>query len=154
MKFEEIDNKVGKLFGIGSERGKILYDFIKDNNIQNILELGFANGKSTCYMAAALKDNKKGLIETIDLKEPNKSFGDFKGDLLLKKGGKPKLLSLIDECKFNPYINPIFSEKGYNWELMKIIEKRSKNNICEPLFDFCFIDGAHCWDVEIGRAHV
>lgn len=42
------------------EQGQIVYDFVKNSDIENILELGFAHGTSTCYMAAALDEKKAG----------------------------------------------------------------------------------------------
>ena len=49
-------------------KGQLLYDFITKNNIDNVLELGFAHGVSSCYIAGALEDNKgKTSLTTIDL---------------------------------------------------------------------------------------
>ena len=31
---------------------------------------------------------------------------------------------------------------------MKIIEERSTEGKCNPLFDFCYIDGSHSWLVD------
>ncbi len=47
--------------------GKKLYDFILASDVVNILELGFAHGNSTCYMAAALEERSEGHILTMDL---------------------------------------------------------------------------------------
>ena len=46
------------------------------------------------------------------------------------------------------YIDPIFANTSYNWELKKLVEQSTKNGNCEPLFDFCFIDGAHNWETD------
>jgi predicted O-methyltransferase YrrM len=32
------------------------------NNIDNVLELGFAHGVSSCYIAGALEDNKLNIL--------------------------------------------------------------------------------------------
>ena len=70
MKFDEIDKLIGNLSYMTSDNGKSIYDFIIENNIQNILELGCAEGKSTLYMAAALDEIGSGAIITIDLRNP------------------------------------------------------------------------------------
>jgi len=46
--------------------GKIVYEFIRDAKIRDILELGFANGASTMYLAAAVDEVGGGSILTMD----------------------------------------------------------------------------------------
>jgi len=134
MEFENVENHVRDVFGIPSERGKELYNFVKENKIQNILELGFLHGKSACYMAAALDSIDSGSIITIDLK--------------LAKDYEPNINELLNRTRLGKYVKPTFSEVSYNWELMKLIESRTSGSSCEPLFDFCFIDGAHNWETD------
>jgi predicted O-methyltransferase YrrM len=121
------------LTGIPSERGRILYEFILDSNMQNILELGFAHGKSTLYMAAALDEIGRGSVITIDKQNA--------------KERDPNIIALLENVGLKQYVDPIFANRSYTWELMKLIERNTHNNYCKPLFDFCFIDGGHTWDV-------
>lgn len=114
--------------------GKIIYDFIRKGGFQNILELGFGHGTSTCYLAAALDENKSGLITTMDNQ--------------LAKDRKPNIFTLLEKTNLNDYVKPIFADTSYTWELMKIIERQTIQGICKPIFDFCFIDGAHTWEVD------
>lgn len=116
------------------EQGKIIYDFVRSSGFQNILELGFAHGTSTCYMAAALDDNGSGLITTIDRQSA--------------KDRKPDISTLLAQTKLNKYVKYIFADTSYLWELMKIIESQTIQGVCQPIFDFCFIDGAHSWEVD------
>jgi hypothetical protein len=37
----------------------------------------------------------------------------------------------------------VISPTSYNDELMKVIASRTRDTICQPFYDFCFIDGAH-----------
>ena len=134
MKFQIIAKILKTIPHISVDRGKILFDFIKAGNIKNILELGFAHGTSTCYMAAALEENGLGLITTIDMK--------------LAQKRKPNIFSLLKKTNLEKYIQHILSESSYTWELKKIIEKQTKKNNCIPIYDFCFIDGAHTWEVD------
>src|SRR3989442_5381661 len=53
-----------------------LYEFVLRGGVSDIIELGFAHGVSTCYMAAALHERGNGTIVSIDLSrartlEPN-----------------------------------------------------------------------------------
>jgi len=112
----------------------ILYDFIISNKCENILELGFENGTSTCYMAAALEEIGKGRILTIDREETI--------------GIEPDIYSLLEKTNLQNYVKPIYAPRTYIWELLKIIENQTENGVCKPIFDFCFIDGAHTWEVD------
>ncbi|MFX1302252.1 MAG: class I SAM-dependent methyltransferase [Promethearchaeota archaeon] len=134
MKFNDIVIILKNIPHMGIENGKVLYDFIRVKKFNHILELGFAHGTSTCYMAAALKENGFGDITTIDRHSA--------------KERKPNIFDLTKILNFKDIITPIFAERSYNWELMKIVEKNSIQGICTPIFDFCFIDGAHTWEVD------
>ena len=105
-----------------------------DNNFKDILELGTGNGISACYIAAALDENSSGLITTMDK--------------LYAKNMDVNILKLLDITKFHKYVKPVFTDSTYNWELMKLIKKRTINGRCKPIFDFCFLDGAHTWEVD------
>lgn len=134
MLFKDIAKILKDLPYMTNLQGKIIYDFIRRSGFQNILELGFAHGTSTCYFAAALDEIKSGIITTIDNQ--------------LAKDRKPNIFILLDKTNLNDYVKPIFAETSYTWELMKIIEQQTIDGICKPLFDFCFIDGAHTWEVD------
>lgn len=134
MKFDDVSKILKNIPHTPPEDGKILYDFIVENKCQNILELGFENGTSTCYMAAALDEIGSGKILTIDREETI--------------GIEPDIYTLLKRTKLEKFVEPIYAHTTYVWELMKIIEKQTKKNLCKPIFDFCFIDGAHTWEVD------
>ncbi|MCK5032601.1 MAG: class I SAM-dependent methyltransferase [Calditrichia bacterium] len=134
MKFGKIEKILKNIPHTPPEDGKILYDFIIENKCNNILELGFENGTSTCYMAAALDEIGSGKILTIDRKETI--------------GIEPDIHALLKQTNLEKYVEPIYAHNTYIWELMKIIEEQTETRECIPIFDFCFIDGAHTWDVD------
>lgn len=133
MKFSVINDSIKHLFGVGEKNAKMLYDLIIEKQLYNILELGFAHGKSTCYMAAALDELKKGNITTIDIK--------------IVMQNDPNIINLSKSLGLDKYISPIFSDISSNWELRKIIQQQSINNLCVPKYDFCFIDAFHSWEM-------
>ena len=134
MKFDEVAEYVGDIPYIRPSKGKIIYDFIRKSKPEKCLELGFYHGSSSCYIAAAMQENGVGHLTTIDR--------TIALDL------KPTIRELLDELNLDDYVTPIFAERSYNWELMKIIEKNSIGNSLEPIYDFCFIDGAHSWETD------
>ena len=133
MKIQDVIAKIKDVPHMSAEQGMAIYNMILNNDIVEILELGFAHGTSSCYMGAALHEKGKGQVTTID----NKSA--------LQR--KPNIHELLNEFGFTN-IKAIFSETTYNWELMKIIEKQTINNSCKPIFDFCYIDGAHNFEID------
>lgn len=134
MKFEIIKDILKGIPHTPPEDGLILYNFILENKLQNVVELGFQHGASTLYMAAAMDEIGSGMITTLDN--------------LTAKEVKPTIIDLANKSGLSKYINPIFANSSYNWELMKLIEKNTVNNNCNATFDFCFIDGAHNWETD------
>jgi|TARA_Y100000310_G_C20700539_1_gene829414 predicted O-methyltransferase YrrM len=57
-----ISKTKGNVWPITKEQGEYLAKFIKDNNIQSVLELGISHAFSTIYMAEALKETGGKLI--------------------------------------------------------------------------------------------
>ena len=56
MKIQEVRRIVGNLPHMTLRQAETITQFIADQHIEAILELGFEHGVSTCYMAAALKE--------------------------------------------------------------------------------------------------
>lgn len=100
-------------------------NLIKTFKLRNLLELGFYHGVSSCYMASSLKEIGGGHLTTIDLYRA--------------KNLSPNIEELLDKCQLRDYVT-VHYEKSYNWRLMKLIRENP-----EPIFDFCYIDGAHDW---------
>ena len=46
------------------------------------------------------------------------------------------------------YITPLFAQRSYTWELMKLLDLHTKDGQTTPQFDFVFIDGGHTWDSD------
>ena len=134
MRFEEIRSLVGTVPIMPPEQGKVLYDFILATERKHILELGFAYGTSTCYMAAALEERGEGHILTIDHRT--------------SRSRQPNIDELLKRTGLTQYVTPIYSETSYNWELKKLIGERTRRGATTSLFDFCFIDGMHEWQTD------
>lgn len=111
--------------------GALLHQFVQRSEAAEILELGFAHGTSTAYLAAALDELGHGTVTTIDLHPA------------LER--KPNLHEVLRHLGLERYVHPVTTERSYNWELLRIIESRTSEGRVEPSFDFCFVDGAHTW---------
>jgi predicted O-methyltransferase YrrM len=114
--------------------GERLYRFILESGAQSVLELGFAHGTSTCYMAAALDELGSGTITTMDRLEATDR--------------SPNLAELLERTGLGGYVRPLLANTSYTWELMKLIQEQTVGPPGEAPFDFCFMDGAHTWETD------
>lgn len=129
MSIEDAGNILKDIFGMSFGQAKYLEQFIRSKNVSNLLELGFAHGVSSCYMATILKDLGKGHLTTIDL--------------ISASHRKPNINQLLTRLNLQEYVSVYYEYESYNWRLMNFIEENEK-----PIFDFCYIDGAHDWNVD------
>ena len=134
MKFEYVRNFLENVPYMGVDEGWELYQFVCSNKPKRILELGHAHGASSLFIAAALDELGEGMLETVDLES---SFSR-----------KPNLEALISQTGLGSFIR-IFREKNsYTWFLKKKIEESTYAGKCEPIYDFCFIDGPKNWTID------
>lgn len=134
MKFEAVRSLLEGVPYIKPERARALYDFVLDAKPQACLELGFAHGASSCYIAAALHELGRGHLTAVDIED--------------SAGRKPPMESLLARTGLGAYVSVAREVNSYNWFLKKEIERRSVDHRCQPAYDFCFIDGAKNWTVD------
>lgn len=138
MEFKELQARLdGFTFhtSIGPRRGKILYDAIRESAPSDCLELGFAHGTSSCYIAAALDEVGSGHLTSVDMVSGT-------------EWQDPSIEDLLRATGLEDYVTVQRENTSYTWFLKKKIEERSSNHGCEPLYDFCFIDGAKNWTID------
>jgi predicted O-methyltransferase YrrM len=111
------------------EKGQLMTELILQHKPKRVLELGFAHGVSTCYIAAALQRAGGGHLVSIDT--------------TAAKNRRPHAEELLKRCSLESFVSLTHEERSYTWGLKRLLEKDSP----EP-FDLCFIDGAHTWDAD------
>lgn len=130
MDYQSIVESVEGLRWLSPAQGKVLYDFVLEKEVNNILELGFYHGLSAMYMAGALqKRDASGKVTTID-KVSSKELN-------------PNIEALSEKLGLTEFIEPIYAHNCYTWELGKLLEVEPR-----PKFDLFFIDGAHLWKTD------
>lgn len=132
MRFDQMAAVVGGIPHTSEKRGRQLYDHVVRTRPEEVLELGFAHGTSSCYLAAAMEANGTGRLTTIDRRA--------------SLGLEPSLPELLERSGPSHRVEIVTPRQTYNWSLMKLIEEQTVDGVCRPRFDFCFIDGAHHWD--------
>jgi predicted O-methyltransferase YrrM len=135
MKFETVQRHVAGIPFILPELARDLYDFVLAHKPRQCLELGFGHGASSCYIAAALKEAGQGHLTTVDLL-PAREWQD------------PAIEDLLERTGLRPWVTVVREPTSYTWFLKRKIAERSKNQVCEPLYDFCFLDGAKNWTID------
>lgn len=134
MKFGEIKGVLAGIPYTRADRGKKLYEHILSTRPAECLELGFAHGVASCYIAAALHELGQGKLTCVDLQ----SSADL----------EPNLEKLLETVRLSDFVTIHREQNSYTWFLKKAIEQYSDNGHCTPRYDFCFIDGAKNWTID------
>ncbi len=135
MLFSEIEKILALIPYTSPSKGKIFYDHVLKYKPKKCLELGFAHGTATNYIAAALHEIGEGHITAVDLTK--------------SKNEKPNLEELLKKTKLEKYVSIYREKESYNWFLNKDIEKYSdKSYNCIPRYDLIFIDGPKDWTID------
>lgn len=135
MKFDRVQKYVEGVPYINPRNAVKLYNFLIENEgIQNVLELGFAHGTASCYMAAALEENGGHLV-SVDLTEAASHF-------------TPSIEELLDRTGLKDIVDVRREKTGYNWFLHNEIRANTSDNICQPKYDLCIIDGPKNWTID------
>lgn len=129
MRFDDVAGIVDGIPHMTRRQGRVIYDHVVRTRPASVLELGFASGVSTCYIAAALEEVGDGSLVTVD--RPDALTRPTTVHDLLERTG----LGSRVEVRIDPV--------SYIWELKRMLELEIR-----PVFGFCFLDGAHTFDVD------
>ena len=136
MNFEEVRRHVTGVPYINPRNAVKLYDFIVENDgIRDVLELGFAHGTASCYIAAALEEKGGGRLVSVDLTEARDVF-------------KPSIEDLLERTGLKDLVTVHREMTGYNWFLHNEIKANTTDNVCTPKYDLCIIDGPKNWTID------
>jgi predicted O-methyltransferase YrrM len=129
VKFDDVDAAVTGVPFMKTKQGRQVYEFLLEHKLSRVIELGFAHGKSTCYLAAAVAElGRDGHVVTMDRTSA--------------KERTPNIHQLLDKTGLGGRVTPVFAETSYTWELMRLLDRNP-----QPRFDFAYIDAGHTWDV-------
>lgn len=130
MDFDPVAARLEGVKFMPPRNGRMLYDWILEQRPRAILEIGFAHGVSTCYMAAALDELGRGHITTIDHESSPHT--------------DPSLSELLDDLGLASYVTPVVAKRSFSWELYRLLDADPR-----PTFDFVFHDADHTWDSTV-----
>jgi predicted O-methyltransferase YrrM len=134
MHFNKIAKLVEGIPYIQKQRGKQLYDHVLKTKPESCLELGFAHGASSCYIAAALDEIGSGKLTCVDLDN--------------SKNREPNLELLLKKTNLQQFVDIHREQNSYTWFLKNEIEKNTNGYNCKQIYDLCFIDGPKNWTID------
>jgi predicted O-methyltransferase YrrM len=135
MEFEAVAEAVAGIPFMTPKQGRLIYDHIRETRPECVLELGTGYGVSTAYMAAALDANGTGRLISVDH---------------VQSGLEHPPVATLRQAGLDHHIDLVrLDASSYTWWLMKrVAEQSDEAGNCEPLFDFCYLDGAHHWTID------
>jgi predicted O-methyltransferase YrrM len=135
VEFEKVQQLTDGIPFIKHENARRLYDMILQNELEDCLELGFAHGVGSCFIAAALDELGRGHLTSVDL-------------LSAQEWQTPSIEALLDRCGLRSYVTIVRNHTGYNWFLHDRIRAQTIDGICQPQYDLCIIDGPKNWTID------
>ena len=134
MDFDQVAAAVNDIPFMTPQFGRRVYDHVRETRPGRILELGTAHGVSAAYMAAALEANGEGELTTVD---HGAADYDPPPEEVLRRAGLAHRVKIVRR------------HSSYNWYLKEEIEGASDaQGNCEPVYDFCYLDGSKNWNVD------
>jgi len=134
MKFRDAAAVLDGVPHISRHSARILYDFVRSQQPAACLELGFAHGASSGYIAAALDENGRGQLTSVDI-EASRHF-------------TPTIEQTFERLDLAALVDVHREVNSYNWFLKKAIEAQTRDGVCTPCYDFVFIDGSKNFTID------
>ncbi len=125
----DVKSVLGDLPFMTLQRAEAMTRLIHDNEVRDVLELGFCHGVSTCYIAAALEQRGEGHVVTID-----------RASRILNA---PTVEDLLEQLSVRQRATIFYEYDSYNWRMQHFFAQAVR-----PQFDLIYIDGAHTWNVD------
>jgi predicted O-methyltransferase YrrM len=120
---------------ISASQGRVLYEHIRENRPQNVLELGTARGGSAVFIAAALEANGAGHLTSVDS--------------IRWRWLDPTPLEVLEKAGLSSWVTLDRRFSTYTWFLKAEIEKRLDTaGSAQPGYDFIFLDGSKNWSSD------
>lgn len=135
MKFDDVAAALEGVPYMSQGEGRRVYDHLCATRAKEVLEIGTAHGVSAAYMAAALDEGGGGEVTTVDTSAVRR---DPTPADILERVGLKHLVRLVR-----------VEDSSYTWWLKDQVAANSdKIGNCSPIYDFCYLDGAHNWTID------
>ena len=126
-KFELVTELYHDLGAMTQSQAEQLREIVLSEGCRDIIELGFAQGKTTAYLAALLEDAGEGSVAAFDMVRAQRR--------------SPNIEEVLGKLGLSHRVTIYYSHRSYTWELQRLINAKDP-----PRFDFCYFDGGLTWD--------
>ena len=130
MEVHQIASILAGIPNMNARQGAEITRFVRQRKLGRCLELGFAHGVGTAYLAHAVAGLPHPRVVTIDLETARRRNPDI--HTVLQMAAVPQHL-----------VDIYFEPTSYNWRMMRFLEQGLGGT-----FDFIYLDGAHTWAVD------
>ena len=113
MSFEAVARAVAGVPFMSPEQGRLVYDHVRETRPEAVLELGTAHGVGAAYLAAALADNARGHLTTVDFAG---AAYDPAPEAVLARAGVAQRATVVREYS------------SYTWWLKEQVQARSDSS--------------------------
>jgi predicted O-methyltransferase YrrM len=110
-------------------RGRQLAKLISDNEIRDVLVLGFNHGITSCYLTVALDNRNDGHLVAVGRAD--------------KIAEQPSIEDLLVRLSVTDRATVFYEYDGFSWRLYHLMTQRPR-----PQFDLVFLDGRHRWESD------
>ena len=124
----------GVAAGTSPSRGHELHRFLLEHRLTRCLELGFAHGIGSVYIASALEAMGEGSLTSVDLPSA--------------LARRPTAKELLERAGLEHRVQLVIDPGGYVWWLRRKLREQLREGRIKPAYDFVFIDGAHTWAID------
>lgn len=108
-------------------QAEYIRSLVNDHGLRSLLELGTFQGKGTAFLASILEERGEGMVTTLDREQCLEL--------------KPNAKDVLAELQLSHRVDIRLHKRSFTMTLMKMLEEAP-----QPVFDFCYFDGAHIWD--------
>jgi predicted O-methyltransferase YrrM len=138
--FQELVDSIDGAPMMSPLQGRQIWDHLRTTKPDLVLDVGTYLGASAAYMAGAMKANGKGRVVTIDTGQIPE-WNDI---------AVPACEALWHRCGVFDRIEAIrVPDSYYHWWIFEQVRAQTgPDGACEPLYDFCYLDGVKMLTVD------
>lgn len=109
-------------------QAEVMRELIRENQCEQLLELGTASGKSAAFFAAILEELGRGHLVTLDRSE---------------RLDRPiNVHTVLASLNLSHRVTALVHPRSFLMTLMELLEKNPR-----PQFDFAYMDGGKTWEI-------
>lgn len=138
--FRELARTIEGTPMMSTAQGRQIWDHFRSNTPELALDLGTYMGASAAYMAGAMKTNGVGRVVTVDTAQVPE-WAEICRVACEDVWGRCEVTDRIESIRIH--------DSYYSWWLFEQVRAQTgQDGVCEPLYDFVYLDGVKLLTVD------